>query len=70
MVLANEQIEHGCCWRCHGKVRGRIEAPADVDEKAAKEIALSDENVLRQITDRKIQKVFYVKGRLINFVTT
>jgi leucyl-tRNA synthetase len=53
----------------NGKVRARIEVPADIDEKTAKEIALSDENVLRQINGREIQKAFYVKGRLINFVT-
>ena len=53
----------------NGKVRARIEAPAEVDEKTAQEIALSDENVLRQVNGRKIQKVFCVKGRLINLVT-
>ncbi len=53
----------------NGKVRARIEVPADVDEKTAREIALSDENVLRQINGRRIQKAFYVKGRLINLVT-
>jgi leucyl-tRNA synthetase len=53
----------------NGKVRARIEAPSDVDDKTAEEIALSDEKVLRQINGRKILKAFYVKGRLINLVT-
>jgi leucyl-tRNA synthetase len=53
----------------NGKVRARIEAPSDVDDKTAEEIALSDEKVLRQINGRKILKVFCVKGRLINLVT-
>jgi leucyl-tRNA synthetase len=52
----------------NGKVRARIEAAVDITEEAAREAALSDENVRRHIGDREIRKVIYVPGRLVNIV--
>ena len=53
----------------NGRVRARIQVPADADEEAAKEMALSDENVLRQLGGRNVQETFFVRGKLINLVT-
>ena len=52
----------------NGKLRTRLDVPADVSEEAAREAALSDENVQRHIGDRKVRKVIYVPGRLVNIV--
>ncbi len=52
----------------NGKLRGRVEVPADITEEAAREAALSDENVQRHIGDGQIRKVIYVPGRLVNIV--
>jgi leucyl-tRNA synthetase len=52
-----------------GKVRARLEVPADISEDAAKEAALSDENVKRHLGEKDVRKVIYVPGRLVNIVT-
>jgi leucyl-tRNA synthetase len=52
----------------NGKVRARLQAPADITEEAAREAALADENVQRHIEGREIRKIVYVPGRLVNVV--
>ncbi len=52
----------------NGKLRARLEAPADISEEAAREAALSDENIQRHIAGREVRKVVYVPGRLVNVV--
>ena len=52
----------------NGKVRARLEVPADISEDAAREAALTDENVQRHIEGKDIRQVIYVAGRLINIV--
>jgi leucyl-tRNA synthetase len=52
-----------------GKVRARIEVPADIEEKAAKEAALAVESVQDHIGGKEIRKVITVPGPLINIVT-
>jgi leucyl-tRNA synthetase len=52
----------------NGKVRARINAPADIDEQAAREAAFADENVQRYIEGKEIRKFIYVPGRLVNIV--
>ena len=52
----------------NGKLRARLEAPADITEEAAREAALSDGNIQRHIAGREVRKVIYVPGRLVNVV--
>jgi len=52
----------------NGKVRARIEAPADIAEEAAREAALSNGNIQRHIAGKEIRKIIYVPGRLVNIV--
>lgn len=52
----------------NGKVRDRIEVPADVDEESAKQAALASEQVKRFIDGKPPRKVIYVPGRLVNIV--
>jgi leucyl-tRNA synthetase len=52
----------------NGKVRARLEVPADIEEEQARELALAEENVQRYVEGRQIRKVIYVPGRLVNIV--
>ena len=52
----------------NGKLRARIEAPADADKAAVEEIALADPNVQRFTEGKTIVKIIVVPGRLVNFV--
>jgi leucyl-tRNA synthetase len=52
----------------NGKVRDRIELPADVDEATAREKAMASEQVQRYLNGQEPRKVIYVPGRLVNIV--
>ncbi len=52
----------------NGKVRARIDVPADIDEQEAREHALAHENVQRFLEGLQIRKLVYVPGRLVNIV--
>jgi leucyl-tRNA synthetase len=52
----------------NGKVRGKIEVPAGVDEAAARELALADPNVQRHIAGKTVRKVIFAAGKLVNIV--
>ena len=52
----------------NGKLRARIQVPADVSKEDAEKAALADENVTAH-TDRKtVRKVIVVPGKLVNIV--
>lgn len=65
-ALLRDEIE--LVVQVNGKLRGRISVPAQADQKAIEEAALSDENVLRFIEDKTIRKIIVVPGKLINVV--
>ncbi|MFC1554981.1 leucine--tRNA ligase [candidate division KSB1 bacterium] len=50
-----------------GKVRGKIQVPADLDEEEIKDRAKNLENVQKFITG-DIKKIIYIKNKLINIV--
>jgi leucyl-tRNA synthetase len=52
----------------NGKVRDRVEVPADVDEETARALALDSEGAQRHISGKQVRKVVVVPGRLINIV--
>jgi leucyl-tRNA synthetase len=52
----------------NGKLRDRIEAPADISEEAAKELALSSARVSPHLEGKELRKSVYVPGRLVNLV--
>jgi leucyl-tRNA synthetase len=52
----------------NGKVRERIEVPADLSEGEIKTIALTNLRVISFIGESTIQKVIYIPGRLVNIV--
>jgi leucyl-tRNA synthetase len=52
----------------NGKLRDRIDAPADISEEDARELALTSAKVRPHLEGREIRKSIYVPGRLVNFV--
>jgi leucyl-tRNA synthetase len=52
----------------NGKLRDRIEAPADISEEAARDLALSSVRVRPHLEGKELRKSIYVPGRLVNLV--
>ena len=52
----------------NGKLRARIEVPADTGEESLRELALAQENVQRFIGDKPVRKTIVVPGKLVNVV--
>jgi leucyl-tRNA synthetase len=65
-LIAAEEIT--LVVQVNGKLRDRIEVPADITEEAATELALSSERVRLHVEGREIRKSIYVPGRLVNLV--
>ncbi|MDH3979946.1 MAG: leucine--tRNA ligase [Gammaproteobacteria bacterium] len=51
-----------------GKVRGKINVPADADQQLIEQAALADENVARHVSDLPVRKIIIVPGKLVNIV--
>ncbi len=54
----------------NGKLRGKVTVPACADEGAVKEKALADAKVLPFLEGKKVRKVIYIPGKLINIVVS
>ena len=65
-LIAEEEIT--LIVQVNGKLRDRIEAPADVSEDAAKELAFASEKVRPHVEGKELRKAIYVPGRLVNLV--
>jgi leucyl-tRNA synthetase len=52
-----------------GRLRDRLEMPAEASEAAAREEALGSQNVQRALSGRPVKRAIFVPGRLINLVT-
>lgn len=53
----------------NGRVRDRIEVPVDIDDDAARSLALQTDGARRYTADSEIARVIVVPGRLVNIVT-
>jgi leucyl-tRNA synthetase len=53
-----------------GRVRDRLTVPVEAGEAEVRQRALASENVRRHLEDRRVARVIYVPGRLVNVVTT
>ena len=53
-----------------GKVRGSIEVSVDETEEKVKEKALRDENVKKWTEGKNVEKVIYIKGKIVSIVTS
>jgi leucyl-tRNA synthetase len=52
----------------NGKVRGKIQVPAEAAEAEVIEIAKADQNVGRHLAGQSVKRAIYVRGRIVNFV--
>ena len=52
----------------NGKVRAKIQLPADAQKSAIEQAAQTEENVRRFIGDAQIRKIIVVPGKLVNIV--
>ncbi|KZZ29228.1 leucine--tRNA ligase, partial [Oleiphilus sp. HI0081] len=52
----------------NGKVRSKLDVPADISKEAMEQTALDDENVKRFTDDKTVRKVIVVPGKLVNIV--
>jgi leucyl-tRNA synthetase len=52
----------------NGKVRGKLQAPADADQAALRQLAEADPHVQALLAGRTPTKVVAVPGRMVNFV--
>ncbi|MBU1053135.1 MAG: leucine--tRNA ligase [Proteobacteria bacterium] len=52
----------------NGKLRGKFSISSDANDDAIKEKALSDENAIKFIGNKKIKKIIVVKQKLVNIV--
>lgn len=52
----------------NGKVRSRMDVPADASKEELEQLALAEENVAKFIEGKTIRKVIVVPGKLINVV--
>jgi leucyl-tRNA synthetase len=51
-----------------GKVRSRLQVPADIDDATLEKMALQDEKILKFIDGNPVKKVIVVKKKLVNIV--
>ena len=65
-ALQSDSIE--LVVQVNGKLRSKINVPADASDDAIKQIALTEENVARNIRGKQVVKVVVVPKRLVNIV--
>ncbi len=52
----------------NGRVRDKLEVPADLDDEAVKQIALSSDKTQGWLDGKELRKVIVVRGKLVNIV--
>jgi leucyl-tRNA synthetase len=67
-ALVLDEIE--LVLQVNGKVRGRLMVPADADQEAVRQVAMTHENVLRHLEGKAIRKLIVVPGKLVNVVAS
>ncbi len=65
-ALACDTIE--LVVQVNGKVRGRVQVPAEADRESIEAAAQANENVARFIEGKTVRKVIVVPGKLVNIV--
>ncbi|GAA3908223.1 leucine--tRNA ligase [Halomonas cibimaris] len=67
-ALTRDSIE--LVVQVNGKLRARLNAPADADKAAVEALAMNDDNVKRHIDGKTVRKVIVVPGKLVNIVVS
>ncbi len=65
-ALTRDSIEMAV--QVNGKLRARMDVPADAAREAVEELALQQDNVRKFIADATVRKVIVVPGKLVNIV--
>ena len=65
-ALVQDSVEYAV--QVNGKLRGRIQVPAEADKGAIEAAALANENVQRFIGEAAVRKVIVVPNKLVNVV--
>ncbi|OOY44821.1 class I tRNA ligase family protein, partial [Solemya velum gill symbiont] len=65
-ALQQENIEY--VVQVNGKVRAKVQVPADADKEAVEKEALDNQNVQKFIGDATVRKVIVIPGKLVNIV--
>jgi leucyl-tRNA synthetase len=65
-ALKEEEVE--IAVQVNGKLKAVIKVPINAQEDTVKSIALAQEKVAKALENKKLQKVIYVKNKLINLV--
>ncbi|MDQ2069908.1 leucine--tRNA ligase [Natronospira bacteriovora] len=65
-ALKKDELE--IAVQVNGKLRARIQVPADADKQAIQDMALNDDNVKRHTDGKDLRKVIVVPGKLVNIV--
>lgn len=65
-LIKNEEIE--LVVQINGRVRDKMKTSADISEDKAKRIALENKKIKKWIEHKKVKKIIFVKGKLINIV--
>jgi leucyl-tRNA synthetase len=65
-ALARDRIQY--VVQVNGKVRGKVQVPADAEQAAIEAAALADDNVRRFIEGVSVRKVIVVPNKLVNVV--
>jgi leucyl-tRNA synthetase len=65
-ALRRESIEY--VIQVNGKVRGKVQVPADADRRAIEQAALTNDNVQRFVGGAEVRKVIVVPNKLVNVV--
>jgi Leucyl-tRNA synthetase len=67
-ALKEEEVD--IAVQVNGKLKAVIKVPIDAQEDTVKSIALAQEKVAKALENKKLQKVIYVKNKLINLVVS
>ena len=65
-ALVRDSIE--IVVQVNGKVRAKMDIPADADREAVEASAMAQDNVQRFLEDVTVRKVIVVPGKLVNIV--
>jgi leucyl-tRNA synthetase len=66
-LLAREEVT--LAVQVDGRVRDRLTVAADAEQDQVRREALASERVQRHLEGRSVERVIYVRGRLVNVVT-
>ena len=67
-IEAAKEEELTVVVQVNGKVRSRLQVPADMADEAIKEMALNDRNVQKIILTQAVKKIIIVQKKLVNIV--